>query len=329
MPDTLRRYCAIRNALTQAYPVQPQGPLARHLHTLAALLSGMVDSTRTQRPNIAANVPKGTKPESRVKPCARWFDHPLIVEEVSCLPYADVLLRHGALQTLGLVLDGRGGTALMIPVVSKGRALPLAGRVRHAPQGHCPDDLHLAVVELVRELIPAGAQVVLLGEGEGDGTGLQHTLQQAQWAAVCRTGNHLKASWDGETFRLDTWGACRKPGTLIALSEGLFSQEDYGPMMRICGWAKGWKEPRSLVSHRASAAEAGRLYSQRFRIETFCSAPKSRGFPIHKSPISDPQRHFHIPQAGRSLMRPRCHGDLGAISGDHSTVFLRLYSFYE
>ena len=88
--------------------------------------------------------------------------------------------------------------------------------MRQAPKGHFPEDLHIAVVELVRGLIPTGAQVVLLGDGECDGTRLQHTLQQAGWSYVCRTGNHLTASWDGELFRLDTLGACIKPGTLVA-----------------------------------------------------------------------------------------------------------------
>jgi hypothetical protein len=86
MRDTLRRSCAIRNALTQAYPAQPTGNLARHLNPLAALISGMVGSKSTPRPHIAANVPNGTTPESRVKHFARWFDNAHILEEGSFLP---------------------------------------------------------------------------------------------------------------------------------------------------------------------------------------------------------------------------------------------------
>ena len=136
MSDNLRRYRAIRDALTQCYPGQPSGTVARHLITLAALISGIVGSKSTQLPHIAAKVPNGTKPESRVKRFARWFDNTHVLEEVYFLPYADVLLRHLALQTVVLVMDGsgvgRGCTALMIHVVYKGRALPLAWRVRQA-----------------------------------------------------------------------------------------------------------------------------------------------------------------------------------------------------
>src|SRR5713101_825732 len=294
MSDNLRRYHAIRNALTQASPTQPTGNLARHLNTLAALISGIAGSKSTQLPNIAAKVPNGTKPESRVKRFARWLDNDHILEEVYFLPYADILLRHLALQTLVLVMDGsvagRGCNALMIHVVYKGRPLPLAWRVRQGPKGHFPETLHIAVVELISTCIPEGAKVVLLGDGEFDGTALQATLNQAGWSYVCRTALNTTAMWEGTTFRLDTLGACSKPGTLIALQEGQLTRDAYGPVMLLCCWAKGYQEPLYLVSNMASAEEACRYYQKRFRIETFFSDQKSRGFHIQKSHISDPQR---------------------------------------
>jgi len=68
------------------------------------------------------------------------------------------------LQSVVLVMEGsvvgRGGNARRIHVVDKGRALPLAWRVRQGPQGHFPDELPIALVELVSGLIPEGAQVV-------------------------------------------------------------------------------------------------------------------------------------------------------------------------
>src|SRR5262245_48200088 len=186
MSDNLRRYRAIRDALTHAYPTPPTGNFARHLQTLAALLSGIVGSKSTPLPHMATKVPDGTKPESRVKRCARWVDNERLLEEMSFVPYADLLLRHCALQTVGLVRDGsvvgHGGNALMLHVVYKGRALPLAWRVRQGPQGHFPEDRHIALVALVSALRPAGAQVVWLGDGACDGTRLQQTVQDAGWS---------------------------------------------------------------------------------------------------------------------------------------------------
>jgi hypothetical protein len=89
--------------------------------TLAALISGIVASQRTQLPHMAAKVPDGTKPESRVKRFARWIRNDHLTAEGYCIPSAKLLVRHLALQTLILVIDGsvvgRGGVALMIHVV--------------------------------------------------------------------------------------------------------------------------------------------------------------------------------------------------------------------
>ena len=294
MSDNLRRYRAIRHALAQCYPTSSQGNFARHLNTLAALISGIVGSKSSPLPHIATKVPDGTKPESRVKRFPRWLDHDHLREEVSFLLSADVWRRHRAWQTVVLVMDGsgvgHGCTALMIHVVYKGRALPLAWRVRQAPKGHCPEELHIALVELISELIPAGAQVVLLGDGEFDGTALQATLNQMGWSYVCRTALSTTATWEGEPFRLDALGACLQPGRLIELKEAYVTREAYGPIMVLCCWAKGYQGPLYLVSNLATAEEACRLYEKRFRIETFFSDQKSRGFHIHKSHISDPQR---------------------------------------
>ena len=294
MSDNLRRYRAIRHALAQCYPTPSQGNFARHLNTLAALIRGIVGSKSPQLPHIATKVPDGTKPESRVKRFARWFDNAHILEEVYFLPCAEVLLRHLALQTVVLVMDGsgvgRGCPALMIHVVSKGRALPLAWRVRQAPKGHFPEDLHIAVVEVLREVIPEGAKVVFLGDGEFDGTALQATRHAAGWSYACRTAMSTTATWDGTTFRLDTLGACLKPGRLIDLKNVHFTRDAYGPIMVLCCWAKGYQEPLYLVSNLATAEEACRFYEKRFRIETFFSDQKSRGFHIHKSHMSDVQR---------------------------------------
>ena len=66
--------------------------------------------------------------------------------------------------------------------------------------------------------------------------------------------------------------------------------EQHLSIMLICGWAKGCKEPLYLVTNMDAAEEACRLYAKRFRIETFFSDQKSRGFHLHKSHLSDPQR---------------------------------------
>jgi DDE family transposase len=294
MSDNLRRYRAIHRALIQGYPDVSQGHVVRHLTTLAALISGIVGSHSTPLPKIATQGPNGTKPESRIKRFARWGDNATITEEVYFVPYAEVLLRHLALQTLVVIIDGsvvgRGCVALMMHVVYQGRALPLVWQVRKGKKGHFPEDMPIALVEQLHDVIPPGAQVVLLGDGEFDGTQLQQTVQEYGWSSVVRTGSHITVEWDGDSFRCATVAACIKPGTLVELKDVQVTEEAYGPLRLLCCWAKGYQAPLYLLTNMDSADEAGRLYAKRFCIETFFSDQKSRGFHLHKSPLSDPTR---------------------------------------
>ena len=121
MSDNLRRYRAIRDALTQGYPGQPTGTVTRHSTMLAALISGIVAGKSPQLPHIATKVPDSQKPESRVKRFARWLDNERILEEMYFLPYTEILLAHVACETLVLVMDGSvvgcGRVALMIHAI--------------------------------------------------------------------------------------------------------------------------------------------------------------------------------------------------------------------
>ena len=68
MHDNLRQNCAIRKALTQGYSGEPTGQFARHVVTLAALISGIVASQRTQLPTISLTLPPGQLRTERTAP---------------------------------------------------------------------------------------------------------------------------------------------------------------------------------------------------------------------------------------------------------------------
>jgi hypothetical protein len=127
MSDNLRQYRAIREALRQAYPGELHGRCARHVTTLAALISGIVASKSTHLPKVAAQVPNGTKPENRVKRFARWLDNEHILEEVYFVPYAEILLAHLAMETLVLVMDGSvvGHTVILVDLAATLAIVPV------------------------------------------------------------------------------------------------------------------------------------------------------------------------------------------------------------
>jgi hypothetical protein len=276
--------------------------MAQHLTTLAALISGIVASRSSPVPAIATQGPDGTKVESRVQRSTRWVRNEASEEELYFFPDAKTLLARLAWATLVLGIDGstvgRGGVALMVHVVYQGRALPLGWLVRPGTKGHWSAALHLELGEGVQGLIPLGAPVGFLSDGEVAGTELQRTVAERGWAYVCRTAHKTTAQLDGASLRLDVMGACLTPGTVVAFQHVQVTAAADGPVTTICCWAQGYTEPLSLVSNLKSGQQACRYDAKRFRIETFFSDQKSRGFPLHTSHISNPERLSRVLLAG-------------------------------
>lgn len=293
MSDNRTRYRAIKKALKQLYPSAPKGNLARHLDTLAGLISGIVGSKSTNLPHIASRVPDETDPHSRVKRFSRWVNNEGIAGDLYFLPYAQALLAGlGSRQTLVVIMDGsevgRGCLALMVSVVYRHRTLPIAWLVVQGRKGHFPEESHLTLLKSVHPLLPAEADVIFLGDGEFDGVDLQAHIAGYGWQYVCRTAKNLIVSQEGEEFAFETIEV--EPGECLSLPEVTVQHQAYGPVHAIAWWAKGYKEPLYLLTNMELPEEACHWYRKRFRIETFFSDQKSRGFNLHKSHLSNPAR---------------------------------------
>lgn len=290
--DNFRRYLAVRKTLMQLYPTEPTGNLARHLNTLAWMISGIVGSKRTNYPEIAKKAPDGTKPTSREKRFSRWVKNDRIDCETYFAPFAVELLLSMAGGSLLLAIDGsevgRGCLALMVSLVFKGRTLPLAWVVVEGHKGHFPEETHVALVEQVAQMTPAEADIIFLGDGEFDGITLQETINRFGWHYVCRTAKDIVLTEEGDEFKAQELGL--RPGNFISMPAVAFTRAQYGPVHVIAWWAKGYKLPIFLVTNMELAEEACFWYRKRFRIETFFSDQKSRGFHLHKCHLSQPDR---------------------------------------
>ncbi len=298
MSDNIKRFNAIRKALTKYYPKSPTKRQNRHLTTLAALISGIVASKSTQLPQIATKAPDHAKPESRVKRYSRLLQNENVTETAYFMPFVKDLVEALAQRgPLVLVFDGstvgRGCITLMASVLYKKRALPIAWIVRRGKKGHFPTELHLALLEEVRRLVPETAEVVFLGDGEFDATDLQAALDGAAWSYVCRTAKNARLSLDptssDEVFAFKEVG----PGIeerCFGLAGVYFTAARYGPVQAVVWHEAGHRDPLYLLTNLELAEEACHWYGKRAQIETFFSDQKSRGFHLHKSHLSDPER---------------------------------------
>ena len=298
MSDNARRTRTIRKKLNTLYPSHPKGNLARHLNTLAGLISGIVGSKSVNLPQVASKVPDGNKATSREKKYSRLINNKRIDFEYYFLPFVEDMLRNLAGKTLVFAIDGstvgRGCITLMFSVIFQGRSLPVCWLVVKGKKGHLPESAHLELLNCLRAIVTDGKRIVILGDGEFDGIELQSDIQGFGWEYVCRTGKNVKLFWDGYEFQCVDAVSYLGPGEHIEIRNTLFTNKKYGPVLVICNWGKGHKEPIFLVTNVKSVDEACDLYALRFRIETFFSDQKSRGFNIHKSHLSDPDRISRI-----------------------------------
>lgn len=293
MSDNHRVYRHISQGLRQLYPKQLTGRQARHLNTLAGMVSGIVRSGKSHMKAMAKKAPDSSKTESRIKRFTRYVQNKQVDSQTYYMPYIEALLiglsRCGPLV---LVMDGsevgRGCLALVIGVVYKQRALPLAWIVVKGSKGHFPQESHLALLRQIQPLIPEGSDVIFLGDGEFDGMELQTEIDTHQWQYVCRTARNRILCDDGDEFSLQDIHI--RPGERLEIPDVGFTQDNYGPVLVIAWWRKEDKEPIYLVTNMELAAEACFWYRKRFSIETFFSDQKSRGFQLHKSHIADPER---------------------------------------
>jgi len=289
MSDNLRRYFAIQKALKSLYPTQPKGNLARHLNTLAMLIAGIIGSQKCHLPAIARKVPTEGKPQSRIRRLERFVANPKIDSTLYYLPYVQALLASLPSGPLVLVIDGseagRDCVLLSINVVYKKRALPLCWLVVKGKKGHLSEQTHIELVQKVADILPKERSVVFLGDGEFDGIELLKTLQALHWNYVCRTAKNVVLTEAGEKF--SPKDLLLQPGDRIELAEVGFTAACYGPVLVAIVWETGWKEPLLLVSNLEFLPEAYGWYKRRFRIETFFSDQKSRGFYLGHSHISD------------------------------------------
>ena len=207
MSESHRRYNAINKALVQCYPGQMRGHVLRHFNTLALLICGIVGAGHTHLSEVASHSPEKTKVESRVKKFKRWLMNGKVSQEVYWQPFAKALvagLTHKK-NEVSLVIDGSvigtglcgAGSGHCLRWTSITFGLAGAGGSQRAI---LPRPTIWPSCSRIKPLIPPGTRVILVGDGEFDGTLLQAELQWSNWHYVVRTAcksrlRHVGQEW--------------------------------------------------------------------------------------------------------------------------------------
>jgi hypothetical protein len=183
---------------------------------------------------------------------------------------------------------GRECVALVASVVYAGRALPIAWLVVKGKKGHLPQQRHLELLEMVHNLVGEASRVVVLGDGEFDGTLLLARIKGHGWHYVVRTAKSSQLKDGDLCCNFEQLGV--GPGGLVAVAEAHFTAQEYGPLLAVAVWDSRYENPLYLISNLGQADEAVEYYTLRFRIECFFSDTKTRGFRLDKSHLEESDR---------------------------------------
>jgi hypothetical protein len=288
MTDRHRVYTKVKKTIKQMLKLDHQGQVV----TLAMMISGIVMSRKAQLSAMSSEIPIQTKDHSIEMRMRRWVKDDLEVEAVY-LPFARQILEALSQQPLVLVMDGsqagRGCMVLMVGVLYARRALPIAWLVYKGKKGHASAERHLQALEKVIPVLPPDSQVVLLGDAEYDTTEMIEWIEKnTSWHYVLRTSPQIYAQTDTQNQPIRDYPL--QQGKLFYLKNVGFTQTSTVQLNVIGWWGSAYQEPIFLVTNLQNAYAACKYYRRRFRIETFFSDQKSRGFHIHKSHLADPAR---------------------------------------
>lgn len=263
--------------------------------TLVYMVVGLILGRNVQLAKMAEQVNYDYKESSLEDRFRRFVANNNIVVAVTFSIFIKLMLKGlDEDQPLVLSIDSSktGGQCLtlMISLGYKSRALPLCWVTFKGKKGHSSQEIQLALLEAAKALVPDQPEVILLGDGEFDGSQVVAWLAaQPDWQYVCRTANDVRVYYQ------DQWTSLQdlplKPGQEIFLTHLQFTEsQGVGPVNILVVWRGPEKRHWFFVTNMPTEQEAKYWYRQRFKIETLFSDIKGRGFKVDKSRLKDPAR---------------------------------------
>jgi hypothetical protein len=264
------------------------------LRNFVWLIIGIYQSRSVCLTRIAGKIPGQAKLLSSARRLSRLLDNPAIQVREWYEPIArkwlEAQFRH--LGEIRLIVDGTkigfGHQLLIVCLAYRKRAIPLAWTwVKHV-KGHSTAAKQLALLAYVRQRIPRGAAVFLVGDCEFGSVAVVRQLDKWHWFFVLRqkidTGVWFNEKSDWQTFG---W-YLHKPGQSFWLGKGYLTVKEIYPVNLLVHWEVGEKEPWCLATNLPDLHMALQFYARRMWIEEMFGDLKKHGFDLERTML----RHF-------------------------------------
>ena len=266
-----------------------------HLRRLKVLTSMICACAKTKRCSLAGISTSGSsdtrQAESRIKQAKRWLCSKWTDWDTFFAPYIAYLLKHLAKSgELVLAIDGsetgQACCTLMLSVLWRGYAIPIVWLTRQGSKGHFSDQVHTDLARQFSQIFRPEhpCRVVILGDGEFDGTQLRAYCQEQEWEYVLRTSLDRQVDFGGEWARIDSLVPVLDKRQLVFIENGCAASH------AILWRGKGFKDPIPLLTNMDIGEMACKYYTRRFKIETLFKQLKSAGFQLHRSMLNQPER---------------------------------------
>jgi hypothetical protein len=222
--------------------------------------------------------------------------------EVEYAPFNAKILKAVGQGPIILMIDSTkmGGRCicLMLSLYYKSRALPFAWLTFKGRKGHSSQATQLKLFKRVKELLPEDVPVILLGDGEFDGSEVIEWFEtETQWQYVCRTAESNFVFYQNQWLALEQLPLDAGQETFL---EGvLFTKANQiGPVNILVVWNEAKACHWFFVTNGETAAQAKEGYTKRFTTETLFSDFKGRGYNLDDTRLWHPERVNRLVFAG-------------------------------
>ena len=298
MSDAARLYQAVLNNLVNFLPAMKEESFL----TLAMRITGLLRSKSGQLSKMARAVQYAHKKESLVTRFQRLVRNKKIEVGLEYTPFVSLILSALSKEQVVLMVDSTkmGGNCicLMVSVYYKSRALPLAWVVYKGKKGHSSQETQLALFKSVKVLLPEASQVILLGDGEFDGSQVVTWFKiKTNWQFVCRTDKTNLIWYEQQWLALEQLPL--EPGQETFLTAVRFTQaHQVNPVNILVIWNEAKNCHWFFVTNLETAKAAKKWYAKRFTTETLFSDFKGRGFHLDDTRLWKPERVNRLLLAG-------------------------------
>jgi hypothetical protein len=252
------------------------------------LMMGMLVARSVQTGRLASHVPLRVKRLSIVRRLERFLDNGAVRVRTWYADVARGLLRTASASgQVALIIDGTkvsiNHQLLMVAVAYHGRALPIAWTWVCSGRGHSSQHKQLALLGAVRDVLPSGVRVSVVGVTEFGHTFVLEYLDHWGWDYALRQAGHYQVWPPGATgwLRLDRLSPTN--GNWRWLPRTVLTVDSAYPARLLLFWAQGETRPWLLATNLAHPPAVLRLYCRRMWIEELFGDLKRHGFDLESS----------------------------------------------